>query len=75
MENPSKEQIENWQKDPKNWVLYFFYYNPEDKRIFPPKRIGTGYGWTTNFANLKSIMVLVTFLLVVFGFIILIRNY
>lgn len=75
MQDPSKEQIENWQKNPKNWILYLFYYNPDDKQVFPPKRIGTGFGWTTNFANFRSIMVLVIFLLVVFGFIFLIRNY
>jgi uncharacterized membrane protein len=31
-----------------------FYYNPDDKRIFVPKRTGGGY--TINFANPLSII-------------------
>ena len=27
-----------------------FYYNPEDERLFPPKRAKWA-GWTVNFAN------------------------
>ncbi|TCN53922.1 DUF5808 domain-containing protein [Flavobacterium circumlabens] len=30
-----------------------FYYNPKDKRLFPPKRIKQ-LGWTINFANLTQ---------------------
>lgn len=42
--------------DEKNpWKLGFIYYNPEDKRIFPPKR-RPEFGWTVNFANWKSIL-------------------
>jgi hypothetical protein len=26
-------------KDPDNWKLGIFYYNKEDKRILPPKRM------------------------------------
>jgi uncharacterized membrane protein len=44
-----------WQNDPKYWKFHFFYFNPEDKNIFPPKRI-PGIGWTINFANPKSIL-------------------
>ncbi len=40
--------------NPKNWYLWSFYYNPNDKRIFPPKRI-KWLGWTVNFANPYSI--------------------
>jgi len=35
------------------WILGIFYYNPDDKRIFPPK--SSGMGWTVNFANPVSI--------------------
>jgi uncharacterized membrane protein len=31
------------------WKLGIFYYNPEDKRTFLPKRFGIG--WTLNFAR------------------------
>ena len=30
-----------------------FYYNKDDKRLFPPK--GNGMGWTVNFANPWSV--------------------
>ena len=75
MENPSKEQIEIWRKDPKNWKYGFnVYYNPEDKRIFPRKYYKE-MGWTVNFANTKSIMVLITFLAFIFGVLFLFRNH
>jgi uncharacterized membrane protein len=36
-EKPSKETLDKWHKDPNNWTLGLFYYNKEDKRIFPQK--------------------------------------
>jgi uncharacterized membrane protein len=51
---PSKQQLAEWSTNPKNWVLGIFYFNKLDKRIFPPKRVKS-FGWTINFANLKSI--------------------
>ena len=44
-------------KEPQNlahWILWIFYYNPDDKRLLPPKRI-PWMGWTVNFANPYSI--------------------
>jgi uncharacterized membrane protein len=55
MEKPSKETLEKWNQDPKNWKLGCLYFNPNDTRIFPPKRI-SGMGWTVNFANPKSVV-------------------
>ena len=55
MKNPTEEQLEQWRKDPSNWKLGLFYYNPEDERLFPPKRVKWA-GWTVNFANPKSIV-------------------
>ena len=52
---PSPETYNNWSKDPKNWKFGVFYFNKEDKRIFPPKRIDW-MGFTLNFANPKSIL-------------------
>ncbi|HTB06881.1 MAG TPA: DUF5808 domain-containing protein [Bacteroidia bacterium] len=63
MEKPNKETKERRFKDPKNWKWWLFYYNPEDKRLFPPKR--TRLGWTTNFANRNSIIAMVVVLFVV----------
>ena len=43
------------------WIWGIFYYNKEDSRIFPPKRI-PWMGWTVNFANWKSIAALIAML-------------
>jgi uncharacterized membrane protein len=56
MEKPSKEILDNWHEDPNNWKFGGIYYNKEDKRIFPPKRV-KWMGWTVNFANTKSVLV------------------
>ena len=64
---PTKEILENWYKDQKNWKFGIFYFNRNDKRIFPPKRYGY-FGCTINFLNLKSILInisLVAFIVLV----------
>lgn len=63
-EKPSKETLKNWHKDPNNWIWGIFYFNREDKRIFPPKRMAWT-GWTINFANPMSVSVLLIILLIV----------
>ena len=55
---PSNETLNQWHKDPDNWKWGMFYFNKQDKRIFPPKRI-SGLGWTVNFANPLSVMIFV----------------
>ena len=68
MQKPSTEIIEKWEKDTNNWKLKLFYFNPDDARVFVPKRIKS-MGMTLNFANPKayiSILVMIAF----FGFII-----
>ena len=49
------QQEKQWREDPNNWVWGMFYFNPEDKRLVPPKRI-KWMGWTVNFASPKSIV-------------------
>lgn len=44
-------------KNPKNWVWGMFYYNKDDDRIFVPKP-NPADGSTLNFANRKSILVI-----------------
>jgi len=51
---PSEEIQNEWNNDPNNWIWGFFYYNPKDNRLFPPKRIKE-LGWTINFANPNSV--------------------
>lgn len=67
-DKPSKEQLDAWQSNPDNWKLGIFYYNPEDKRIFPPKR-NKFLGWTINFANPLSILAFVA--LIAIGYILI----
>ena len=43
-DNPSQETLEKWSKDPDKWIWREFYYNKEDKRILPPKKM---LGWET----------------------------
>lgn len=62
---PTKETLEKWHKDPKNWRWGIFYFNKDDKRIFPPKRIKQ-LGWTINYANPMSILAIVVVIAVIF---------
>lgn len=60
-EEPSQETLNKWHKDPNNWKWGMFYYNKDDKRIFPPKRIAW-MGFTVNFANRNSVLFFIIFL-------------
>lgn len=55
----------NEQPDPSHYKWGLFYYNKNDKRIFPPKR-NPALGWTINFANPYSVIALIGILIVVF---------
>ena len=57
-----KEDYTNWQNDPKNWKWGIFYFNKNDKRIFPPKRDKYA-GWTVNFANPYSILAIIVLII------------
>lgn len=61
-DKPSTETKNNWHNNPSNWKFGIFYFNKEDKRIFPPKKIKQ-LGWTINFANRNSIFVIVILIL------------
>ncbi len=68
MKNPDHETMEQWHKNPNNWKFGVFYYNPEDKRILPPKRI-KWMGMTINWANTTSVVITILFLALAFLFI------
>jgi uncharacterized membrane protein len=55
-ENTTEEQKDKNNDDYYVWGL--FYYNKDDKRLLPPKR-RPWMGWTVNFANPYSILLLV----------------
>jgi uncharacterized membrane protein len=63
-EKPTQEDYDNWHKDPKNWYLGCFYYNPKDKRLMPPKRI-EWMGLTINFANPYSVLLLLPLVIMI----------
>ncbi|AWK03200.1 hypothetical protein HYN56_02780 [Flavobacterium crocinum] len=62
-QEPSEEEQNNWSHDPDNWIWGLFYYNPKDKRMFPPKRIKE-MGLTINFANPNSVFLCVIMILI-----------
>lgn len=64
MSNFTEEQKEAWHKDPANWRLGVFYYNPADPRLLPPKRIAL-MGWTINWANPRSIQLMLGIIVVI----------
>lgn len=64
-DKPTKETFDKWHNDPSNWKWGIFYFNKNDKRIFPPKKIKL-LGWTVNFANPISILVFLALILAVF---------
>ncbi|MGZ3864161.1 MAG: DUF5808 domain-containing protein [Bacteroidia bacterium] len=51
-----------WNNDPSKWVFGIFYFNKDDKRIFPPKRLPF-LGWTINFANPYSVLIFIGIIL------------
>lgn len=71
----STEIKKEWNDNPKYWNCFgLIYFNNEDDRIFPPKRDGTGFGWTVNLAKPKSILALTLITILVFVFINFIRK-
>ena len=47
------------QKDPtenSNWKFGIFFYDPDNKKVFVPKRFGIG--WTLNFARVESVLII-----------------
>ena len=61
---PNKELYDQWHDDPSNWRWGIIYNNKKDKRLFPPKRL-KGLGWTVNFANPKSYLIFLGFILLI----------
>lgn len=61
----NKDTFDKWHDDPSNWKLGIFYFNPKDKRIFPPKRLKS-FGWTINFANPLSIAAIISLVILLF---------
>ena len=61
----NQETKDKWHEDSKNWKLAIFYFNPADKRILVPKK-NKFLGWTLNFANVFSYLILVAIFLVLF---------
>jgi uncharacterized membrane protein len=64
MENSNTENQDNGYNDPANWKWGLFYFNKNDKRIFPPKRF-SGFGWTINFANPLSVLAFIALFAVI----------
>jgi uncharacterized membrane protein len=52
MKRYQQDEDEMWS-DPNNWKWGIFYFNPNDERLFVPKK-NPSFGATLNFANPRS---------------------
>lgn len=59
-QNNNKKSIND-----SHWKFGIFYYNKDDKRIFPPKK-RKYLGWTINFANPYSIIAMIGLFILVY---------
>jgi uncharacterized membrane protein len=53
-----KEEQDRMRRDPDNYKWGIFYFNPDDSRLFLPKR-NPFLGYTLNFANSYSYLILI----------------
>jgi len=53
------------ENDPKNYKFSLIYWNKDDKRIFVPKSV-PWMGWTMNFANPVSYVILLLLILAIY---------
>jgi len=57
------DNLTRMEKNPEHYKWGIFYFNPDDPRIILPKR-NQWMGWTMNFANLWSYVILGTFAII-----------
>ena len=62
--NEEQKILDDMHNDPANWKFGVFYFNKNDRRLFPPKRISS-MGWTVNFANLLSILAMFVLIVII----------
>lgn len=60
------EEDDLYKNDDDKWIWGMFYYNKNDPAWIVEKRVGIGY--TTNFANKKSTILLILFILIIIIF-------
>jgi uncharacterized membrane protein len=51
------DPLDRMRNDPDNYKLFIFYFNSKDPRVLVPKRFRM-MGWTLNFANPYSYLIL-----------------
>lgn len=59
-----QEDLDRMRLDPDNYKWGIFYFNPEDSRLFLPKRVPI-MGFTLNFGNPFSYLILILLLALV----------
>jgi uncharacterized membrane protein len=57
-----QDQLDRMRKDPENYKWGIFYFNSKDSRFFLPKR-NQWMGWTVNFANPYSYLIIISFII------------
>jgi uncharacterized membrane protein len=61
--NPNKEILDAMHKDPQNWKGPF-YYNKNDQRVMVKKQ-NPAFGWTFNFANTKTYLIILLAMIII----------
>jgi uncharacterized membrane protein len=56
-----QNELDRMRNDPDNYKLGFFYSNPKDPRCLVPRRTGTG--WSPNFANPYSYLIIISIII------------
>jgi uncharacterized membrane protein len=69
-QEPDKETLQRWHRDPNNWKWGIFYFNPHDKRIVVLKR-NEAMGITFNYAHTISHIITIAILVVIGAMIVL----
>lgn len=64
MNEDRRRKRQQGHNDSSNWIWGIFYYNPQDKRLFIPKRIPV-MGWTINLANTTPFLVITAIVIAV----------
>ena len=66
--------VEDYFSNTKYWRWGIFYFNKNDKRIFPPRRYGL-FGCTINFLNTKSILINIGIVVLILLIAILLKSF
>ncbi len=56
-----QDELDRMRNNPDNYKWGFFYSNPKDPRCLVPRK--TGIGWSPNFANPYSYLIIISIII------------